>query len=337
MRYAIAFLTLFPFLSIVSIERRSDLSYTRQSLQVLSEFELKNIEPVEQIIFLHIPKTAGTNLDAIVSVMSHNGETFHYQRLPVPRVAGKSPNLITKDWVGGLKQLNDNPHLLDNLPHVFFLTGHFPYGLHQHFIKPSKYITLLRHPLEREFSAANFDYQRGYIEANQFEAYLLEHMIDNPQVRMIAGKEHMTGLCSEKTLEKAKENIDRDFLLAAPCEDLDCFIQVLSSIQGFGNLAYAPMQITQEKVMQQLTPSLADALTKKHEWDLQLYQWVKIRWNLWKDQMIISAKPLGSDPIPTLMPDYLNTRNVVFLSLSEINSYNLEHLDNELFDLKQKM
>ena len=70
--------------------------------------------------------------------MSQNREKFHYQRLPAPRIAGRSPNLITSDWIGGLKQLENNPHLLETIPQPFFLTGHFPYGIHLPFSKPSK-------------------------------------------------------------------------------------------------------------------------------------------------------------------------------------------------------
>ncbi|MES2200217.1 MAG: hypothetical protein V4489_08630 [Chlamydiota bacterium] len=335
---AVLFLMFFPVFSIFPSERRPDLSCSRQSIQILPELLLKEVESSKQIIFLHTPKTAGTNLDAVASVISQNGEKFHYQRLPVPRVAGRSPNLITSDWIGGLKQLESNPHVLDGISESFFLSGHFPYGLHLYFSKPSKYVTLLRHPLERELSAANFDYQRGYIDAEGFESYLMDQMIDNPQVRMIAGKEYMMGPCTEKTLEKAKENIEKDFLLAAPVEDLDCFIQILESIQGWGSLAYAPMQITREKVTKQLDPVLSNALTQKHQWDLQLYEWVKARWNLWKGLVIIAPKPLASnDSVLTLMPDYLTTRQAVLLSVSDIDSYNLEHRDDELLEHKQKM
>jgi len=333
----VLFLLFFPFLSIFSNERRADISYSRQSLQVLHEVLLREIDPVEQIIFLHIPKTAGTNLDAFASSVSLKEGKFHYQRLSVPRVTGRSPILITPDWIGGLKQLENNPHELDKVPQTFFLSGHFPYGLHLHFSKPSKYITLVRHPLERELSSANFDYQRGYIDANEFESYLTERMIDNPQVRMIAGEEYMIGPCTERTLEMAKENIERDFILAAPSEDVDSFIQILASMQKWGHLAYAPMQITRNKVIENPGSFLSDALLQKHKWDLLLYEWVKMRWNLWKDQVIPSTKTLSSDEVVlTLMPDYLTTHQAVLLSICEIDSYNQKHADNDFLENKQK-
>lgn len=322
--FSLVLFTMLPLSSIFASERHASLSCSRQHIELLAEIVLtEDFAPQEQIIFLHIPKTAGTNLDAIASAVSQKKGAFHYQRLAVPRVAGKSPILITADWLGGLQQLKNNPDLLENIKQNFVLCGHFPYGLHCHFSNPSKYIALFRHPLERELSSANFDYQRKYIEADQFESYLLNQMIDNPQVRLIAGTEYMTGVCTADTLAKAKENIERDFLLAAPHEDVNSLIQILASIQRWGSLAYAPLQITREKAAEELNPVLVDALMKKHAWDLELYEWIKYRWVQWKQQIIHSSKAVPPDErILTLMPDFPLTHQAIFLTPSEIDSYN---------------
>lgn len=328
------FLLLCLFLPLAATERRPSLSYSEQILHILPGYEIKDAVPVDQIIFLHIPKTAGTNLSNIASAVSKNTGQFHYQRLPVPRRTDRSPNLITSGWMGGLQPLENNPHMLDEIPDRFFLAGHFPYGLHLYFSKPSKYITLIRHPLAREFSDANFAYQRGYINKERFAPYLLEEMIDNPQVRLIAGKEYMTGPCTQETLVKAKENIERDFLLAAPVEDVDDFIEILASIQGWGSLAFAPMQITREKASEKLDPLLSDTLIEKHKWDLQFYEWIQTRWYEWKKQVIFAQKSPDAR-ILTLMPDFLMNRKIVFLSPEEINSYNQSHSASEFLELNQ--
>lgn len=328
------FLFLCLFLPLSAAERHPYLSYSQQILHVLPGYEMKEAVPVDRIIFLHIPKTAGTNLTKIAYAVSRQTGQFHYQRLPVPRRNDRSPNLITPGWMGGLQPLENNPNLLSEIPDRFFLAGHFPYGLHLYFSKPSQYITLIRHPLARELSDANFAYQRGYIEKERFAPYLLEEMIDNPQVRLIAGKEYMTGPCTQKTLDKAKENIERDFLLAAPVEDVDDFIEIFASIQGWGSLAYAPMQITREKAAEKIAPALSDALIQKHKWDLQFYEWIKSRWYEWKKQTIAAHKP-PHEPILTLMPDFLMNRETLFLSLEEIHSYNLSHSADEFIELEQ--
>jgi hypothetical protein len=195
---------------------------------------------------------------------------------------------------------------------------------------------LIRHPLERELSSANFDWQRAYIDAEDFENYLFDQMIDNPQVRMIAGLGYMRGPCTEKTFEKAKENIERDFMLAAPSDDVDSFIQIIASIQKWGVIAYAPMQITHQKVIDKLNPQFTQILLKKHTWDVALYEWTKARWEGWKKNVIVSTIPLESqDSVLTLLPDYLTTRKTVILTAAEVDAYNQTHQNNDLVENNQ--
>ncbi len=307
----------FCFLSVSLFGAHKDLSYSRSTIHFLPEIVIESPTHCERLVFLHIPKTAGTNLDNIFKVFSCIRGDFDYQRLPVPRIQGRSPILITSDWMGGLKQLEDKPHLLSQIPNKILLTGHFPY---EEILESCKYITLIRSPLERELSSANFDLQRGYIEEEQIESYLLERMLDNPQTRMIAGKQFMQGPCSEQTFIAAKANIEKNFFLAAPSEDVDLFIQIIAANQGWGPVAYAPMQITKEKIS--LNSDLTAALKEKHKWDTELYAWVKDRWESWKDKQVFTFKtPLST--IPTLLPDFLSTREVVFLTMDQIHIYNM--------------
>ncbi len=323
------------FLSIFSLlcaaDRHENLSFSQQNIHVLPELEILPQEHAERIIFLHIPKTAGTNVGNIARV-----HALHYQRLIIPRTSELSPIQITEGWIGGWKQLEINPHLLNSLPNSFFLTGHFPYGVHEYFTLPVKYVTLVRNPIERELSTANFAYQRGYIQAEQFQSYLLDQMIDNPQVRLIAGKQTMTGPCTEEVFNTAVKNIERDFLLVAPAEEVDTFLQLLACLQKWGVLAYAPMQITHEKIMDTLDPLLANALEKKHQWDMRLYARVKEQWEAYKQRVIVKQKQHSPDQkVLTLMPDFLSSREPRWLTISEIEAHNSAHAVQDLLELNQ--
>jgi hypothetical protein len=317
-------------------EDLTNLSYSRQTIHILPELETQPQDSTNRIIFLHTPKTAGTNVDNISKAISLITNAFHYQRLPVPRTPGCSPVQIIEGWIGGWQQLELNPHLLETLPESFFLTGHFPYGLHQYLSSPVKYITLVRNPLERELSTANFAYQRGYIDAEEFTSYLLDQMIDNPQVRLIAGKEAMIGPCTEKTLNTAMQNIERDFLLTAPSDDVDIFLQLLASFQKWGPLAYAPMQITNEKIAKKLDPFLEKNLLQKHQWDIRFYNWVKQRWSLYKQAMIKGQKTiLPEQVIFTLMPDHLSSRQPQWLTINDIEAHNRIYSTEDLLKMTQ--
>ncbi len=318
------------------MEHHANLSYSQQIIHILPELEIQQQDSSKRIIFLHIPKTAGTNVDNIAKAYSAMTNGFHYQRLPVPRTPGCSPVQISEGWIGGWQQLVLNPHLLDILPESFFLTGHFPYGLHKYLSSPAKYVTLVRNPLERELSTANFAYQRGFIQAEEFTSYLCDQMLDNPQVRLIAGREAMAGPCTEETLRIAMQNIERDFLLAAPSVDVDTFLQLLASIQKWGLFAYAPMQITQEKVVKTLDPLLAEALLQKHQWDMRFYEWIKQRWDFYKQEIIRGQKETFSGQmVLTLMPDHLFSRQPQWLTIDAIVAHNCLYSEQDLQELSQ--
>lgn len=71
---------------------------------------------------------------------------------------------------------------------------------------------------------------------------------------------------------------------------MDTFLQILASFQKWGLLAYAPMQITHEKVVEILDPSFENILLQKHQWDMRLYEWVKKHWIAYKEEMIIGLR-----------------------------------------------
>jgi hypothetical protein len=75
---------------------------------------------------------------------------------------------------------------------------------------------------------------------------------------------------------------------------------------------------------------------QKHQSDLKLDEWVKVRWSAYKEKIIVSEKELLPESrILTLMPDYLTTREPQFLSIHEIQAYNRTHMDQELVELEQ--
>jgi len=324
-------LILFAIAQTNAIEHHSNLSYSQQRIRILPELNIQPQEPLPQIIFLHIPKTAGTNVDNMAQAV--NGKE-HYLRLTVPRTS-RSPVHIVDGWIGGWERLAIDPHLLDHVSDAIFLTGHFPYGLHQYLSPSTKYVTLVRHPLARELSTANFAYQRGYMQAGEFASYL-EQAIDNPQVRLIAGKDAMTGPCTEETFHLAIQHIENDFLLAAPSEEIDSFLQLLATIQHWGPLAYAPMQITKEKIADSLDPKLEETLLQKHAWDVRLYKWVKQRWESYKQKIILGIKTYPLDqPILTLMPEHLSSQAPQWLKASEIKAHNTVHSEQDTLELTQ--
>jgi hypothetical protein len=315
---------------------RKNRSFASQKIEILRPVTFKApVEPCSRIIFIHPPKTGGTNLCFIVDALSKINSLFKSTRFPVPRITGQSPGLITENWIGGLKSVEDamqiNPHACDGWN---FISGHFPFGLHEFLDGPAKYIVLIRHPIERALSSTNFDYQRGYITKEDAQAYLLSAEIDNPQTRLLAGKAFMSSSCNDETLEIAKSNIQKHFLLAGVTEDTNSFIQILGSIQNWGPLALPRNQVTGDKVIAQLDTEIVDKLANKHQYDLRLYDWVKEQWQLWKENYIGTVQDISARTILCVTSDFANTRSPKPMTELEVDRYN-QTLTEELIEISQ--
>jgi hypothetical protein len=59
--------------------------------------------PSNTIIFVHPPKTAGTNICFMAEALSKNSNSFKCIRFAVPRVPMRSPGFISEGWSGGLE------------------------------------------------------------------------------------------------------------------------------------------------------------------------------------------------------------------------------------------
>lgn len=319
------------------VTQRKNRSFAGQKLEILLPVHfIKPINAVEKIIFIHPPKTGGTNLVFIAEALNKKFPTFQARRFAVPRVTNQSPGLIKENWQGGLQAaldaLQKNPNCCD---HLNFISGHFPLGLHEHIKKPALYVALIRNPLERAISNTNFDFQRGYINEQEALEYLLNSDIDNPQTRMIAGAAYMQGECNENTLLVAKKNIEENFLLLGVTEDTNSFIQILSSIQGWGPLALTRSQVTGDKVITVPSQTISEALKQKHKYDCVLYAFAKERWYKWKTEHVVSYHDLSNEKMLCIPPEFANTKQPIFLTQQEIEEYNSKVTDN-MMEVSQK-
>lgn len=317
---------------------KKNLSYTSAIIEILPLLELPNYKKssVDQnIIFVHLPKTGGTNL---VYAIDANRSISSY-RFSVPRVEGRSPNLITKSWIGGLATLkNECVNNQNECKAYRFISGHFPYGTHSYLKGKCDYVTLVRSPIDREISSVNFDYQRGYIK-NKQEAvnYLLHVMIDNPQTRLLAGEEYMVGDCDYKTLEVAKYNIRKNFLLVGITEDTDIFIQALLSIMRLEPIAISRSQVTSRKIFGEISEDLRNQLIKKHKYDILLYEYAKQSWYEWKVKNIKSFTPISLEQkILTILPKYAKDEKINYMTPTEIELHNSKFSADSLIEIEQQ-
>lgn len=323
-------------------DKKRNRSYADPKLQVLLPLKLKSnvASSADMLIFIHPPKTGGTNINFITEALCKTKPGFKAKRFSAQRVEGQSSIKITDNWSGGLTAAIDALEKdYSCIKDVNFISGHFPFGLHNYINIESKYIVLIRNPIDRELSFTNFNFQRGCVNEKDAVEYLLTANIDNPQTRMLAGQQFMTGLCDESTLELAKLNIEKYFLLAGITEDTNLFIQILASIQQWGPIAISKPQVTGEKVIERLSEDLIQSLKDKHSYDIKLYEWVRERWNAWKEENILAYQSTenysDTEKILCITADFATTKEYKMLSFAEIEEYN-RYVPDGLVSVSQK-
>ena len=185
-------------------------------------------------LFMHIPKTAGTTFRTIVD------EQYGFQ------------NVLT--------YYNQNStQLLDNLEMTLragshdyrALIGHFQYGVHLPLTSPSKYVTFLRNPLER---AASSYYENVKIMSPAVldgDGKLMsfgdclrerEEFFANQQIKMMIGKGAMETI-DARDLQRAQDNIQRDFIFTGISEYFDASILLLSRLIRWHPCTYGSLNV----------------------------------------------------------------------------------------------
>jgi hypothetical protein len=199
--------------------------------------------PEPLLVFVHVPKTAGT---ALTSVLKANE--------PGPRT--RQGGNVFKGG-GGVKQGVRFEGLLANeaaaLDQVKFLTGHFPLGIRD-LLPPdleARYFTFLREPADRTLSHFfQIRERRGGVEtpnklglpplpadATVEDALERGYIHDNLQTRMLSGLPEPFGEVTDEMLEQAKRNLE-DLVFVGLTERFDESLVLAKRRLGLGSILY---------------------------------------------------------------------------------------------------
>ena len=327
----------------LGIERSNDLSFASGTLKILPSLILRENMWIDEnpIVFIHPPKTAGTNVANLAKAITISQNTLEL-RAVVPKREGVSPNLFDSSSVGGLKTIINNPKNFDcTNKDVKFISGHMPLpsveNEKNYFnLEKLNYVAIIRDPIDRELSSANFDYQRKYVEAQDIQNYIINKPIDNLQTRLLAGENYMSGECNEDTFNEAVKNIRERFIFVAPSEDVEIVMSLISSKFGVDHLAYSRAQITGIKIVDRNDAELCNYLNDKHKFDVRIFNLVKENWNNWKQKYIedISYNTQSEQKYLVLTPYFSQNKVPEFMNLDQVISFG----DNtELVTLQQKL
>lgn len=216
----------------------------------------------EAVIFLHIPKTAGTTLNRLIE--------WEY---PLLQIYSVDPVFFT--WSS--KHLHSLPP--ERLGRYRMFKGHMLFGLHKVLPQPATYITVLRDPIDRVLSAYYF--MRGYKLHPLYwkfrrENWTLEDFIrrsprTDVQCKIIAGAEYEAP-CTAEICAEAMNNIERHFSVVGLSERFEESLALMKLRFGWELGTYSSFNVTRSRPKKRDLPqSTLDLISEKNQYDLALY------------------------------------------------------------------
>ena len=236
----------------------------------------------EAVIFLHVPKTAGTTLNRLIE--------WEY---PLFEIYSVDPVFFR--WsVSHLWQLPAR-----RLEKTRIFKGHMLFGLHAILPQPATYITVLREPVDRVISA--FYFMRSYVLHPFYwklrrENWTLEDFVrrsprENVQSKIVAGADYYSP-CTDEIVEQAKENLFRYFSVVGLSERFEESLALMKLRFGWKLERYSSFNVTRARPKKRDLPqSTLDLIVEKNSFDIALYEYAT---RLFQDAVNKNAREVTS-------------------------------------------
>lgn len=218
------------------------------------------------LIFVHIPKSAGTTFNRILDweynplrVYSINGRYFRWSYQRLTRL---SPRRLARSRI---------------------FKGHMPFGLHRFLPQPATYLTILRDPVDRAISeyyfAINdrFHPDRQTVSKLSLEEFVRTYPYSNTQTKMIAGGssayDFLAGECTPEMLRMAIDNLKRNFALVGLSERFEESLALAKVLFGWKIRRYASFRTTRGRPPKNaIAPETRELIAQSNRFDVALYE-----------------------------------------------------------------
>jgi|AntRauTorckE5430_2_1112549.scaffolds.fasta_scaffold00829_2 hypothetical protein len=233
---------------------------------------------MEKLIFLHIPKSAGSTILPIFKRQYKRDSFF---------VPGNHPDLSAiKEKLASTSSLR-------------LCFGHMDFGMHDVVGQPYKYATILRDPIERVISQYyyvkrqpkhhlyNQAFEKNNFSLAEYVESGLSTELNNGQVRILIGAggfhknlhtKHniLFGKCKPWMLEEAKLNIEKYFVFCGLQEYFDeSLVLMKKELNWKKHIGYVSQNITsQRKKSFEFEKNTLDIIKKYNSLDIKLYEWI---------------------------------------------------------------
>lgn len=228
------------------------------------------LQPVTHpcLLFIHIPKTAGTSLRTALNRQRH---ISRYLALypDAPGFPGEYIFHLTESQMANFE----------------CIYGHFGFRLHQFLPQPCEYSTVLREPIARSIS--HFSHRRrmapaghplSMLTAEEFFAGSPDVNFDNLMTRLISGETAdilPLGGVNEAVFQHAIENLHTRFAYVGIHEQIGEAARQLAYRVGLPHQALQPENVGDGQGPQSVSPATLDAIRGMNEYDVRLYAYVR--------------------------------------------------------------
>lgn len=234
------------------------------------------------VVFLHIPKSGGTTLHAIIE-----------RQYPSDRIYTVDGAHV-RESIAAFKALSEAERR-----RLLVLKGHMSFGLHAWLPQPSTYITLLRDPVERAIShyyhilrTPHHTHHPTVVSQNgetrmslhDFVLAGVSRIVDNGQVRALcAGEGDGTsdvpyGGCTAEMLAQAQTHIEGYFTLVGFTERFDETLVLLKRAFGWKVDTYMRRNVGKNRpATESVPPETLRLLADMNEFDIALYRYAEER------------------------------------------------------------
>lgn len=217
----------------------------------------------QALIFLHIPKSAGTTVNRLIE-----GEYPLFQIFSVDPVFSRS----------SCRHLWSLPP--ERLKRFRIFKGHMPFGLHKILPQPATYFAVFRDPIDRVISA--FYFMRNYVLHPQYwtfrrlnwqlEDFVRNSPRDNVQTKMVAGAPYEQP-CTPEIFERAKHNICNHFSIVGLSERFEESLALMKIRYGWKLESYHSFNITRSRPRKRELPQTTlNLIGEKNSFDIALYR-----------------------------------------------------------------
>jgi hypothetical protein len=234
---------------------------------------------MEKLIFLHVPKSAGSTLQVIFRRQHKRDALF---------VDGNNPDLnLIREKLGSKNNIR-------------LCFGHMDFGMHDVIGQKYKYATIIRDPIERVISQYYYvkrqpkhhlhsiAFKENNFSLSEYVGSGLSTELNNGQVRILIGaggfhKDSYTkydipfGKCEPWMLEEAKLNIEKHFVLCGLQESFDESLVLMKKELGWRwDIGYVSRNIThRRKKVSELDEKTLKIIRDTNYLDIELYDWAK--------------------------------------------------------------